>query len=184
MSGPFLFIVLVVIGALIFYIGRRSSEVAPPAHDPDPPPEPVLPYDEWFDRTPAKEPAVVGKELPFPFESELEQLYSAGTLKADLLNYYFKTIDLVEGPADPYNFLDEFSCEFENRDDNHKWTATYTVATPQGISTLIAKENYRYVLGDGMIIVPRYDLPSILRAVVDLHQDTTETEEVPPEPAS
>jgi hypothetical protein len=174
-----------VIGALIFYIGRRTSEVAPPAQDQAlPPPEPELPYDDDFDRTQAKDPAVVGKELPFPFESELEQLYNAGTLKADLLNYYFKSIDLVAGPADPYNFLDEFSCEFENRDDGHKWTATYTVATPQGIAAFIAKENYRYVLGDSMIIVPRYDLATILRAVVDLHQDTTQTEEVPPETAS
>ena len=182
MSGPLAFIVLVAIGALIFYIGRRTSEVAPPAHDSGaPPPAPILPYDERFDRTPANEPAAVGKELPFPFESELEQLYDTGTMRAELLNYYFKEIDLVSGPADTYNFLDEFSCEFENRDDGHKWTATYTVATPQGISGLLAKENYRYVLGNDMIIVPRYDLASILRAVVDLHQDTTEIEELPPE---
>jgi hypothetical protein len=47
---------------------------------------------------------------------------------------------------------------------------------------LLAKENYRYVLGDGMIIVPPYDLAAILRAVIDLHNDTTvQTDEVPPE---
>jgi hypothetical protein len=35
-----------------------------------------------------------------------------------------------------------------------------------------------------MIIVPRYDLAAILRAVIDLHNDTTVTEEAPPETAS
>ena len=182
MSGPLAFIILIAIGALIFYLGRSTSEgPAPNADHALPPPEPEVPYGE-FEEPPAKRPAIVGKELPFPFESELEQLYNAGTFKADLLNYYFKQIDLVDGPPDPYNFLDEFSAEFENRDDGHKWTSTYTIATPQGLSNLLAKENYRYVLGDGMIIVPRYDLAAILRAVIDLHNDTTvQTDEVPPE---
>jgi hypothetical protein len=183
-SGPFEFVILVVIGALIFYIGRRTSEgPAPNVEHVPPAPEPELPYDHGFDKAEAKEPAVVGNELPFPFESELEQLYNAGTMRADFLNYYFKETDLVSGPADPYNFVDEFSAEFENRDDCHKWIATYTVATPQGLSSLLAKDDYRYVLGDGMIIIPRYDLATVLRAVLDLHNGTTVPEEAPPETA-
>lgn len=182
MSGPLAFVILVVIGALIFYVGRRTSEGSAPTAEHVPPPEPELPYED-FDEPSAKQPAVVGNELPFPFESELEQLYNAGTMRADFLNYYFKETDLVSGPADPYNFVDEFSAEFENRDDGHKGTATYTVATPQGLSSLLARDGYRYVLGDGMIIIPRYDLATVLRAILDLHNGTTVPEEAPPETA-
>jgi len=181
-SGPLAFVILVVIGALIFYVGRRTSEGPAPTAEHVSPPEAELPYEE-FDEPSAKQPAVVGNELPFPFEGELEQLYNAGTMRADFLNYYFKETDLVSGPADPYNFVDEFSADFENRDDGHKWTATYTVATPQGLSGLLAKDDYRYVLGDGMIIIPRYDLATVLRAVLDLHNGTTVPEEAPPETA-
>jgi hypothetical protein len=140
-------------------------------HDPNWRPEALVPEKEVVGSD-DYEPSLVGSEIPFPFDiRELEQQYGPNVKRPRLLNYYFTKVDLISGPTVPDDFVDEFCVELENQDDNHRWTSTYTIATPKGLSNLLARDGYRYVYGDGMIIVPRYDLSAILRAVLELHFD-------------
>jgi hypothetical protein len=171
-NGPIVFLVLVSVAALFFFLSRESSPSSDaPMHDPDWRPEELLPQDEEDDEPPAV-PSVVGSEISLPQEiQQLEAEFTHQPSAPGLVNYYFKTIDLVEGPKDPENFSDEFSAVMRNAETNYQWTATYIVATPKAIEEMIAQEKYRYVFGDGMIIVPKYDLAAILRAIFERHMD-------------
>jgi hypothetical protein len=173
-NGPIVFLVLVGAAALFFFLSRQSSSPSSdgPMHDPDWRPEELLPQDEEDNEPPAV-PSVVGSEIPLPQEiQQLEAEFSNLLSAPALVNYYFKTIDLVEGPKDPANFSDEFSAVMRNADTNYQWTVTYTVTTTKALEEMIAQEKYRYVFGDGMIIFPKYDLAAILRAIFERHMDT------------
>jgi hypothetical protein len=172
-SGPVVFVLIVGFALFVFFLSRQSSTSASdaPMHDPDWRPEALQPEEEEEDWE-IREPGVVGKEIPFPFDiRELEQKYGPELKRPRILNYYFKTTDLIEGPQDPENFVDEFFVEFENPDDDHRWTSTNTIVTPRGISNTLAETADKFLYGDGMIIVPRYDLAMILRAVIELQLD-------------
>jgi hypothetical protein len=174
-SGPFIFFLIVGFALFVFFLSRGSSTSASdaPMHDPDWRPDPLIPEEEP-EELEIGEPSVVGREIPFPFDiRELEQKYGAEFKRPRILNYYFKATDLIEGPEDPEDFVDEFLVEFENPDDGHRWTSTNTVATPHGISRIFAETADKFLYGDSMIIVPKYDLSAILRAVIELQLDVT-----------
>jgi hypothetical protein len=160
-------LVLVVLAGILG-IARYFS--AMPAHDQFRP----LPPDPLEEQRTRHVPAV-GKEIAFPFDiREFEAQYGPDFKRPSILNYYFTATDLIKGPPDPEAFYDSFSIEFLNEDDNHRWTSEYTIATPQGIDQHMADNRYKAQYGDGMIILRRYDLADILRAVVELHIDTGE----------
>jgi hypothetical protein len=140
----------------------RSSDL-PVALDPEPlsfsePVKPVVPP--------------VGYEIPFPLDvRELEAKYGPGFARPNILNYYFRHTDLVEGPRDPEDFYDEFFVELENPEHEHRWTTSFHVATPKGLERVMREDGSEFVYGEGTIIVPRFDLATILRAVLERYAE-------------
>ncbi len=115
-------------------------------------------------------PAVplVGHEVPFPFDvRELEAKYGPGFVRPNILNYYFRHTDLVSGPADAEDFYDELFVELENPEHEHRWTTSFHVATPKGLERVMHEDRSDFVYGDGTIIVQRFHLAAILRAVLE-----------------
>ncbi len=119
----------------------------------------------------------VGSEIPFPFEvREFEAEFGNNFSLPKVLNYYFRNIDLVTGPPNATDFYDEFFVQMENRDDGHQWTASYWVTTPGGIEHKMAEDGDDAFWGNDVLVVKRFDLKTILRAVleryVDVHNGT------------
>jgi len=50
-------------------------------------------------------------------------------------------------------------------DSDHGWWQSYFVATPQGLAGILREKSWRYLYAPEMIVVPRYDLEEIRRAV-------------------
>jgi hypothetical protein len=119
----------------------------------------------------------VGRELPFPFdirelEAELAEKYGPDFFRPKILNYYFMNTDLETGPADPANFYDDFYVEFENPEDGHRWTSSFWVTTPAGLTRQMDESREAAIWGTGTLVVKRFDLKVILRAILESHADS------------
>lgn len=124
---------------------------------------------------PGKQPALTGAELNLPLLLPIRERLADGEFnRPEVRNYYFKTLDLVSGPEDPLVFCDEFCVEFERPEDfnpamgSPTWTAEYVVATPGGLQKMLEGGPDAHVfLSGNTIIVPRWDVPELLRTIVE-----------------
>jgi len=162
---------VIVIGAacVLFLLARLTSTIsyaqAAPSWTPEAEP-------------PKKVPAVVGSELPFPFDvRDLYQEFPEFN-RPNVRNYYFRETDLVTGPADPTSFFDEFLIDLESPKTGERWTDSYFVGTPDGIKAAMREENKEFVCCTKTIIVAEFDLASILRAVLQLYAEADAVEKV------
>lgn len=165
----------------LYLLARHLSRASEPsdlsaALDPEPPlfPEPAKPA-----------VPLVGYEIPFPLDvRELESKYGPGFARPNILNYYFRHTDLVEGPPDPEDLYDEFFVELENLEHEHRWTTSFHVATPKGLERVMREDRSAFVYGEGTIIVPRFDLATILRAVLERYAEPNDPLFKPPQIAA
>ncbi|MGH9554573.1 MAG: hypothetical protein ACRD2Y_02015 [Terriglobales bacterium] len=120
-------------------------------------------------RAPVERPAtLVGSEIPFPFDvRELETKYGPGVWRPIVLNYFFRETDLTTGPSDPEDFYDEFFVDWEHPETGYRWRTSYHVTTPKGMVRVMSEDRSDYLLGDATIVVRRFDLKTILRAVME-----------------
>ena len=140
---------------------------------------PQFPSQAGTESTPVPElrnqPALTGAELNLPLRlPPRERLVDGEFNRPEVRNYYFKKLDLVRGPDDPLIFCDEFCVEFEQPEEfrpatgSPAWTAEYIVATPGGLQKMLEGGPDPHVfLSGNTIIVPRWDVPELLRTIVD-----------------
>jgi len=83
-----------------------------------------------------------------------------------ITNFFFKTVDAIAGPPDRLVFADELLVELYDPDTDHKWWQSYFVATPQGLAQILRDKSWKYLYAAEMLVVPRYDVQDIRRAVV------------------
>jgi len=143
---------------------KSVSDQLPPAPDLYAPPVAMEP--------PERELPLIGREIGLPFDVEQLALETGiGHERPEVTNYFFKQTRLNAGPPDPNDFVDELTLALRNPVDQHHWSVHYTIATPDGLKRLMAEKRYHYILGEEMIIVPRFDLAEVLRAALE-HQFT------------
>ena len=129
--------------------------------------------------------ALVGADLPFPIPlPPITQGKDGRYSRPNILNYFFSKIDLVDGPADPRVFCDDFFIEIQNPADGHAWTVQYAVATPSGLQqALEAEASSSLYFEDRVIIVARWDLTTILQTVTaEIIKHWGDTDEEPASP--
>ena len=154
-------LLLVAIGSGLLVLGRWSSRLGgSPRHDsPSNAPSPDV-----KEHQPDDEPAQVwppGAEeiaASFPFDPSLGRI--------QIKKFFFKNADAIPGPEDPDVFADELQVQLYDPDTDHGWWQSYFVATPQGLAGILRDKSWKYLYAPEMIIVPRYDLEEIRRAVV------------------
>jgi hypothetical protein len=168
--------IFVAVFLVLLFLGRRlsSSETVIIPGPPDPP-EPHPPDDAPRKAALAvapdspHQPGLTGADLPFPIPLPPVQRGKDGRYsRPNILNYFFKTIDLVQGPADPRSFCDDFFIQIQNPADANAWTLQYIVATPAGLQKeLEAEASTSLYFEDRLIIVPKWDLNGILQTAVE-----------------
>jgi hypothetical protein len=80
--------------------------------------------------------------------------------------FFFERIDALSGPPDPDVFADDLHVELYDPDSDNKWWHSYFVATPTGLSQILREKAWKYLYATGILVLPRYDLEEIRRAVV------------------
>jgi len=155
-----LFFVAFIVVTRRMFSGDRSS--ISPDYPPLPPP------DSWQGYPDSKQPAAIGAELPFPVRvPPIERLPGGSYNRPKVLNYYFSNLDLKRGPDNPRSFCDQLFVQFEAPETGAQWTSEYTVATPFGLQALIDETGQNLAFDGTLIVVPRWDMAEILKAVLD-----------------
>jgi hypothetical protein len=155
-------LVLVVIGGGLVALGRWSSRLGA-APRPDSPAD--VPTPDVKELQPSLKPAPrvwpPGAEevaASFPFDPLLG--------KIQIKKFFFEKVDAIPAPDAPDVFADELHVQLYDPDTDHGWWQSYFVATPQGLSGILRQKSWKYLYAPEMIVVPRYDLEEIRRAVV------------------
>jgi hypothetical protein len=102
----------------------------------------------------------------FPVDPELG--------KIQITKFFFKKLDAIPGPPDPWNFADELTVELYDPDSDHKWLQSYFVASPQGLGQVLRDKSWKYLYAAEILVFPKYDLEEIRRAVVSRFVETNE----------
>jgi hypothetical protein len=155
-------LLLVAIGGGLLALGRWSSRLGGISR-PDSPPDAPCPDARELQPGHEPEPQVwpPGAEeiaASFPFDPLLG--------KIQIKKFFFEKVDAIPGPDDPDAFADELHVQLYDPDTDHGWWQSYFVATPQGLARILREKSWRYLYGPEMLVLPRYDLEEIRRAVV------------------
>ncbi|MGB9073212.1 MAG: hypothetical protein WCC22_11140 [Terriglobales bacterium] len=86
--------------------------------------------------------------------------------KIQITKFFFKKLDAIPGPPDPWTFADELTVELYDPDSDHKWWQSYFVASPLGLGQILKDKSWKYLYAAEMLVLPKYDLEEIRRAVV------------------
>jgi len=165
-------LLLVAVGGGLLALGRWSSRLGggpqpdAPANAPSPDAkelQPGLSSDDARVLDDARVPQIwpPGAEeiaASFPFDPLLG--------KIQIKKFFFKKVDAIPGPDDRDVFADDLYVQLYDPDTGHGWWQSYSVATPQGLAEILKHKSWRYLYAPEMIVVPRYDLEEIRRAVV------------------
>ena len=155
-------LLLVAIGGGLLALGRWSSRLGGSSR-PDSPPDAPSPDARELQPDGEPEPQVwpPGAEeiaASFPFDPLLG--------KIQIKKFFFEKVDAIPGPADPDIFADELHVQLYDPDTDHGWWQSYFVATPQGLARILREKSWRYLYAPEMLVLPRYDLEEVRRAVV------------------
>jgi hypothetical protein len=101
-----------------------------------------------------------------------------------VVKFNFEHFDAVPGPVDPECFADELILELYDSVSDFRWTVSYVIATPKGISKRMDDEDWNFLYATEIFLVRRYDLELIRRAVYgrikELHDSVALDPEQPP----
>jgi len=152
-------LLLLVVGSGLWLLGRWSSRLGGkqeleslPSSDA----KGLLRDDESTPR--AWPPSAEEIAASFPFDPSLGRIC--------IQKFFFEKVDAIPGPAEAEVFADELHVQLYDPDTGHYWWQSYFVATPQGLAKILREKSWRYLHAPQMLVLPRYDLEEIRRAVV------------------
>jgi hypothetical protein len=160
-------LVFLLVGVGLLGLGRWSSRlgVYPSGDSPADSPAPEVPTLDTKELVPEAEsvprvwpPSAEEVAASFPFDPSLG--------KIRIIKFFFEKADVVPGPSDPSFFADELHVQLYDPDSGHYWWQSYFVATPQGLAEILREKSWKYVYAPEILVLPRYDLEEIRRAVV------------------
>ena len=113
--------------------------------------------------------ALTGAEIPFPFAAPPVKRDEKGRFNRPYyLNYYFRQIDLVDGPPDRTSFCDHFTVVYQYPESSNVWEVEYLVATPSGLRDFMNRSDFDSLYLDHYtVIVREWNLATILRTLMD-----------------
>jgi hypothetical protein len=162
---PVKVVIFVVAFLLLVFLGQKLS-----SHDESiPVPAPIgTDGSAEQDEKQARQPAVIGAELPFPISlPDLIRDPDGRYNRPEFHNYYFEKTDLLSGPDDPATFYDYFFLEARDVENDHRIHYKYFVATPLGLQKALASNHLPALyLKEHTFSVARWDLPLILETVI------------------
>ena len=86
--------------------------------------------------------------------------------KIQIKKLFFDKTDVAPGPPEPEVFADDLHIELYDPDSGHRWWQSFFIATPQGLAKILRERHWRYLHAPSVLVLPRYDLEEIRRAVI------------------
>jgi hypothetical protein len=113
--------------------------------------------------------ALTGAEIPFPFTAPPVKRDDKGRFNRPYyINYYFRKIDLVDGPPDRTSFCDHLTIVYQYPESSNIWEVEYLVATPSGLRDYMNRSDFDSLYLDHYtVIVREWGLATILRTLMD-----------------
>ncbi len=185
---PLKVVIFIVAFFLLLLLGRLLSSRAEvlASHLPVPDPEGHTPQSNVYvmpaavgsrppenpgdpDNRPASKQALTGAEIPFPFAAPPVKRDDKGRFNRPYyLNYYFRQIDLVDGPPDRTSFCDHLTIVYQYPESSSIWEVEYLVATPSGLRDFMNRSDFDSLYLDHYtVIVREWNLATILRTLMD-----------------
>jgi hypothetical protein len=155
-------LLLIAVGSGLIVLGRWSSHLSAtdkrdfPANIPTPDTSLLPPSEPATTRVWPPSAEEVAASLPF------DPLLG----KIRIKKLFFEKADAIPGPDDPDVFADDLNVELYDPDSGHTWWQSYFVATPQGLAKILRDKSWKYLHAPEILVLPRYDLEEIRRAVV------------------
>jgi hypothetical protein len=162
LEDPLKLLLLIIFGGGLLAFGRWSSRLSAstrqdsPLDVPTPDIGGLLPLGASGANTWPPSAEEVAASLPYD--------PALGNLRIRKL--YFDKADAIPGPDDPEVFADELHVELYDPESGHAWWQAYFVATPQGLAKILQEKSWRYLHAPQILVLPRYNLEEIRRAVV------------------
>jgi hypothetical protein len=167
-------LLLLVVGGGLLMLGRWSSRLGGKQELESLPGSELVGNDESTPRV--WPPSAEEIAASFPFDPSL------GRIRIQKL--FFEKVDAIPGPAEAEVFADELYVQLYDPESGHYWSQSYFVATPKGLAKILREKSWRYLHAPQILVLPRYDLEEIRRAVVsrikadhDFFKDREEPEE-------
>ena len=184
---PIKVVIFIVAFLLLLMLGRMLSSRAEvhASHLPIPDPEDHTPqsnvyvmpaavgarppgYPDDPEYRPGKQ-ALTGAEIPFPFAAPPVKRDKNGRFNRPYyLNYYFRQIDLVEGPPDRTSFCDHLTIVYRYPESESVWENEFLIATPSGLRDFMNRSDFDSLyLDHATVIVREWNLAAILRTLME-----------------
>jgi len=155
-------LLFVLVGAGLLGLGRWSSRLGQQSES-DSPPDAATPD---IDEIPGNEQVIPRVWPPGADETAASFPLDASLGKFRITKFFFEKVDAIPGPIDRDVFADELHLQLYDPDSGNYWWQSYFVATPQGLAQILRDKSWKYVYAPEMLVLPRYDLEEIRRAVV------------------
>ena len=87
--------------------------------------------------------------------------------KIELRSFYMREFDVMTGPPDPFEFVDEVTAEVEHLETGARSTWEFTVGTPSGFARLLEAKGWESFYSPEMFVLRKYDLEIVREMIVD-----------------
>ena len=156
-------LLLMLVGTGLLGLGRWSSRLGGDSFGNSPSDAPSPKVDEPSKDDDEGKPRVWG-----PGADEIARSFHADPSlgKIRMTKFYFEKVAAISGPIDPNVFADDLHVQLYDPDSGHFWWQSFFVATPQGLADILRDKSWKYLYAPEILVLPRYDLEEIRRAVV------------------
>ncbi len=155
----------------LLFVGRLAAAVSRASRSPDnpaPPTDAELTTVGIVDRPPPSAPASHPEPVELP-----ESMRSIGGTPLQLRSYFFEHCDGTDLP-DTDVFFDDLHLDIYDPRTGRAWTQAITIATPGGLAEQLHQNRWDYLEGDGMLVLPRFNLQAVLRAAMQRIADAAD----------
>jgi hypothetical protein len=154
-------LLLLLVAAVLLGLGRWSSRLGGGTYE-------EAEAEVRISNSPPLKDEDVAPRVSAPSAEEIAASFPFDPLlgKIRLKKFFFEKVDAIPGPADLNVFADELHVQLYDPDSGHWWWQSYFVATPQGLAQILRDKSWKYLHAPEILVLPRYDLEEIRRAVV------------------
>jgi hypothetical protein len=87
--------------------------------------------------------------------------------KLELRKFHMREFDVMSGPPDPFEFVDELTAEIEDLSTGERSTFEFTVGTPSGFARLLENKSWESFYSPEMFVIRKYELEMVREMIIE-----------------
>jgi hypothetical protein len=87
--------------------------------------------------------------------------------KLELRKFHMREFDVLSGPPDPFEFVDELTAEIEVLSTGARSTFEFTVGTPSGFARLLENKGWESFYSPEIFVIRKYELEMVRQMIVE-----------------